>query len=290
MKEESNIKTVAYKILNSLISDSLYTRLKFRKNLHRWPDLKNPRTFNEKLCWLKLHRREPEMSVMVDKAQAKDYVRDILGEEYIIPTFGLWERAEDIDFGLLPDRFVMNGTHDSGRVIVCTDKNQLDFDRARQEMQQSLDRDFYAITREWPYKNVPHRIIAEQFIRQSDGGLTDYKFFCFNGHVDCVMVCIDRHLGKPKFYFFDRNWNFLRLNKRGVAAPEGFTLPRPEGMERMFEIASILSKGQPFVRVDLYNVDGKIYFGELTFYPDGGVDPNILPSTDQRWGDLLDLK
>ncbi len=290
MKEESNIKTVAYKILNSLISDSLYTRLKFRKNLHRWPDLKNPRTFNEKLCWLKLHRREPKMSVMVDKAQAKDYVRDILGEEYIIPTFGLWERAEDIDFGLLPDRFVMKGTHDSGRVIVCTDKNQLDFDRARQEMQQSLDRDFYAITREWPYKNVPHRIIAEQFIRQSDGGLTDYKFFCFNGHVDCVMVCIDRHLGKPKFYFFDRNWNFLRLNKRGVAAPEGFTLPRPEGMERMFEIASILSKGQPFVRVDLYNVDGKIYFGELTFYPDGGVDPNILPSTDQRWGDLLDLK
>ena len=290
MKEESNIKTVAYKILNSLISDSLYTRLKFRKNLHRWPDLKNPRTFNEKLCWLKLHRREPEMSVMVDKAQAKDYVRDILGEEYIIPTFGLWERAEDIDFGLLPDRFVMKGTHDSGRVIVCTDKNQLDFDSARQEMQQSLDRDFYAITREWPYKNVPHRIIAEQFIRQSDGGLTDYKFFCFNGHVDCVMVCIDRHLGKPKFYFFDRNWNFLRLNKRGVAAPEGFTLPRPEGMERMFEIASILSKGQPFVRVDLYNVDGKIYFGELTFYPDGGVDPNILPSTDQRWGDLLDLK
>ena len=290
MKEESNIKTVAYKILNSLISDSLYTRLKFRKNLHRWPDLKNPRTFNEKLCWLKLHRREPEMSVMVDKAQAKDYVRDILGEEYIIPTFGLWERAEDIDFGLLPDRFVMKGTHDSGRVIICTDKNQLDFDRARQEMQQSLDRDFYAITREWPYKNVPHRIIAEQFIRQSDGGLTDYKFFCFNGHVDCVMVCIDRHLGKPKFYFFDRNWNFLRLNKRGVAAPEGFTLPRPEGMERMFEIASILSKGQPFVRVDLYNVDGKIYFGELTFYPDGGVDPNILPSTDQRWGDLLDLK
>lgn len=290
MKEESNIKTVAYKILNSLISDSLYTRLKFRKNLHRWPDLKNPRTFNEKLCWLKLHRREPEMSVMVDKAQAKDYVRDILGEEYIIPTFGLWERAEDIDFGLLPDRFVMKGTHDSGRVIVCTDKNQLDFDRARQEMQQSLDRDFYAITREWPYKNVPHRIIAEQFIRQSDGGLTNYKFFCFNGHVDCVMVCIDRHLGKPKFYFFDRNWNFLRLNKRGVAAPEGFTLPRPEGMERMFEIASILSKGQPFVRVDLYNVDGKIYFGELTFYPDGGVDPNILPSTDQRWGDLLDLK
>lgn len=290
MKEESNIKTVAYKILNSLISDSLYTRLKFRKNLHRWPDLKNPRTFNEKLCWLKLHRREPEMSVMVDKAQAKDYVRDILGEEYIIPTFGLWERAEDIDFGLLPDRFVMKGTHDSGRVIVCTDKNQLDFDRARQEMQQSLDRDFYAITREWPYKNVPHRIIAEQFIRQSDGGLTDYKFFCFNGHVDCVMVCIDRHLGKPKFYFFDRNWNFLRLNKRGVAAPEGFTLPRPEGMERMFEIASILSKGQPFVRVDLYNVDGKIYFGELTFYPDGGVDPNILPSTDQRWGDLLDYR
>lgn len=289
MKKESSIKRRIYSIANMLISDSMYTRLKFRRNLKRWPDLKNPKTFNEKLCWLKLHHRDALMSVMVDKCDAKKYVAGIIGEEYIIPTYGVWERVEDIDFDKLPDRFVMKGTHDSGRVIVCSDKNQLDKEDALNEMQRSLDRDFYAITREWPYKNVPRRIIAEKFLRQSDGGLTDYKFFCFDGHVDSVMVCLDRHIGDTKFYFFDRDWNFLRLNKRGIAAPDGFSLPKPEGLERMFEIASELSKGQPFLRVDLYNIDGKIYFGELTFYPDGGVDPNILPSTDERWGALLNL-
>lgn len=289
MKWESKLKSAAYRIANILIPDSIYTRLKFKKNLRRWPDLREPRTFNEKLCWLKLHHRDSVMSTMVDKADAKQYVADIIGPEYIIPTYGVWSHVEQIDFGLLPQQFVMKGTHDSGRVIVCADKSELDIEEACKEMQRSLDRDFYAITREWPYKNVPHRIIAEKFIQQSDGGLTDYKFFCFNGYVDCVMVCLDRHIGCPKFYFFDKDWNFLRLNKRGVAAPDGFTLPRPEGIEKMFEIASILSKNQPFVRVDLYNVDGKIYFGELTFYPDGGVDPNILLSTDERWGKLLDI-
>lgn len=289
MKWESKLKSMAYRIANLLIPDSIYTRLKFKKNLRRWPDLRKPRTFNEKLCWLKLHHRDSIMSTMVDKADAKQYVADIIGPEYIIPTYGVWSHVEQIDFDLLPQQFVMKGTHDSGRVIVCADKSELDIKDACKEMQRSLDRDFYAITREWPYKNVPHRIIAEKFIRQSDGGLTDYKFFCFNGYVDCVMVCLDRHIGSPKFYFFDKDWNFLRLNKRGVAAPDGFTLPRPEGIEKMFEIASVLSKNQPFVRVDLYNVDGKIYFGELTFYPDGGVDPNILLSTDERWGKLLDI-
>ena len=289
MKQESKFKRSIYGIANMLISDSMYTRLKFKRNLKYWPDLKNPRTFNEKLCWLKLHHRDPMMSIMVDKADVKKFVADILGEEYIIPTYGVWERVEDIDFDSLPKKFVMKGTHDSGRVIVCVDKESLDVGKARNEMQLSLNRDFYAITREWPYKNVPHRIIAEKFIQQSDGGLTDYKFFCFNGHVDCVMVCLDRHIGDTKFFFFDKDWNFMRLNKRGVAAPENFTLPRPNGIDKMFEIASELSKGQPFLRVDLYNVDGKIYFGELTFYPDGGVDPNILRSTDERWGNLLDL-
>lgn len=289
MKQESKFKRTIYGIANKLISDSMYTRMKFRRNLKYWPDLKNPKTFNEKLCWLKLHHRDPMMSIMVDKSEAKKYVAGIIGKEYIIPTYGVWKRVEDIDFDSLPEKFVMKGTHDSGRVIVCDDKKRLDREEVLNEMRQSLDRDFYAITREWPYKNVPRRIIAEQFIQQSDGGLTDYKFFCFDGHVDCVMVCLDRHIGDTKFYFFDRDWNFLRLNKRGLAAPEGFTLPKPEGIGRMFDIASELSQGQPFIRVDLYNIDGRIYFGELTFYPDGGVDPNILPSTDERWGTLLNL-
>lgn len=290
MKQESRLRTLVYRFANRLVPDSIYTRLKYKRNLHHWPNLRNPKTFNEKLSWLKLHYRDPLMSRMVDKADAKDYVAQIIGDEYVIPTYGLWDSADDIDFSALPEQFVMKGTHDSGRVIVCADKSVLNEAEAREEMRKSLKRDFYAITREWPYKNVPHRIIAEKYIQQSDGGLTDYKFYCFDGYVDCVMVCLDRHLNDTKFYFFDKDWNFLRLNKRGLAAPDGFTLPEPEGMDRMFEIASILSKGQPFVRVDLYNVDGKIYFGELTFYPDGGVDANILPQTDERWGKLLNLK
>ena len=290
MKSESGLKKNIYSLANRLIPDGLYTLLKFRRNLGRWPDLKNPKTFNEKLCWLKLNHRDPIMTTMVDKAEAKNYVAKIVGEEYIIPTLGLWQRVEDIDFDTLPEKFVMKGTHDSGRVIVCFDKSKLDLDYALREMQASLDRDFYAITREWPYKNVPHRIIAEEFLQQADGGLTDYKFFCFDGYVDCVMVCLDRHLGDTKFYFFDKDWNLLRLNKRGKAAPADFTLPRPKNLDKMFEIASVLSKGQPFLRVDLYNVDGKIYFGELTFFPDGGVDPNLLPETDKRWGQLFNLE
>ena len=289
MKNESLSKSVLYRIANILIPDGLYTRLKFKRNHHRWPDLKPPKTFDEKLCWLKLHYRKPIMSKMVDKADVKKYVTDLIGEEYVIPTYGIWSRVEDIDFDALPDKFVMKGTHDSGRVIVCTDKSKLDREESRRQMQTSLKRDFYAITREWPYKHVAHRIIAEKYLQQADGGLSDYKFYCFDGYVDCVMVCIDRHLGDTKFYFFDKDWNFLRLNKRGKAAPEGFTLPCPKNIDKMFEIASTLSKGHPFVRVDLYNVDGKIYFGELTFFPNGGVDPNRLPETDLRWGKLVKL-
>lgn len=289
MKNESAVQKLLYRISKFLIPDGLYTRLKFRKNLGRWPDMRNPKSFNEKLCYLKLHRREPIMSVMADKHEAKQYVSQRIGEQYIIPTFGLWDNAEDIDFKELPNKFVIKGTHDSGGVVVCRDKAKLNLNEVREQMRCSLERDFYAITREWPYKNVQHRIIAEAFIQQRNGGLTDYKFFCFDGYVDCVMVCLDRHLDDTKFYFFDKDWNFLRLNKRGQAAPEGFTLPKPEGIDEMFRIASELSKGHPFLRVDLYNVDGKIYFGELTFFPDGGVDPNLLPETDLHWGQLIKL-
>lgn len=289
MKHESTTQRWLYKIANLLISDKLYTQLKFYRSFGRFPDFKNPKTFNEKLCYLKVFRHNPAYTTMVDKVAAKDYVANIIGSEYIIPTLGVWERAQDIDFETLPDKFVMKGSHDSGRVVVCSDKSRLDREATRREMADSLKRDFYAITREWPYKNVPHRILAEKFIRQSDGGLNDYKFFCFNGKVDCVMVCLDRHLNDPKFYFFDRDWNFLRLNKRGIAAAEDFTLPKPENMDAMFDMAEKLSQHLPFVRVDLYNVDGKIYFGELTFFPDGGVDHNLLPETDLYWGNLLNL-
>lgn len=290
MHSDSKLKSLLYR-LALVVPDRWFVALKFRKNLGRWPDLRNPKTFNEKLNWLKLHDHNPLYTTMVDKYEAKRYVASIIGEEYIIPTLGVWERAEDIDFDSLPDKFVLKATHDSGRVIICRDKSKLDRAQAVADMRASLKRNFYAVTREWPYKNVKPRIIAETLLETTDGeDLKDYKFFCFNGRVDSVMVCVDRNIGKTKFYFFDEDWNLLRINKGGLSVPEDFTMPKPKGIDKMFKIALILSKGHSFVRVDLYNVSGKIYFGELTLFPDSGLDPNLLETTDLRWGELVKIK
>lgn len=285
------VSAVTHKYLKFL-PDKLYLSLLYRAKMGKCINWKNPHTFNEKLQWLKLYNRKPEQTTMVDKYAVKNYVAELIGSDYIIPTFGAWEYFDQIDFDLLPKQFVLKTTHGGGNggVVVCRDKTNFDRRKAREILEGSLRSDIYRNLREWPYKNVERKIIAEKYIQQADGGLTDYKFFCFDGHVDCVMVCLDRHIGDSKFYFFDQNWNLLRLNKRGLAAPEGFTLSRPANLDKMFEIASILSKGHPFVRVDLYNIDGKIYFGELTFFPASGTDSNILPKADNRWGKLLSIE
>ena len=207
MKNDSLIKRQLYKVAALLIPDSLFVRLKFRKAMGRWPDLKNPRTFNEKLNWLKLHDHNPLYTRMVDKYEAKKYVAGIIGEEYIIPTYGVWDKAEDIDFDLLPDKFVMKATHDSGRVIICHDKSALDREWSRAEMKKSLQRDFYAVTREWPYKNVKPRIIAEKLLESPvDKGLADYRVHNFNGTPQIILVCRDRFesTGLTEAFYADR--------------------------------------------------------------------------------------
>ena len=269
--------------------DRLFLSIKYRLIMGYWPNLTSPNTFNEKLQWLKLHDLNPRYTGLVDKVTAKDLVAGQIGrKDIVIPTYGVWQRFDDIDFDSLPDRFVLKTNHDSGCVYVCRDKSKIDKRKLRGKFEKSLACNYFYVAREWPYKSISRCIMAEKFIQEASGGLTDYKFFCFNGFVDCVMICLDRHLGDTKFYFFDKEWNFLRLNERGLAEPEGFTLPKPEGIDEMFAIASELSKGFPFVRVDLYNVDGKIYFGEMTYYPDGGFDANLLKATDERWGKLID--
>ena len=262
------------------VPDELYLTRKFRAAMGRELDLAHPVTFNEKLQWLKLYARKPEYTVMVDKYAVRDYIKDVLGEEYLIPLVGVWEDPEEIDFDALPSRFVLKCNHN---------KSKLDVAAVKRELKRGLAQDYYLTGREWPYKNVPRKIIAEQFMTDESEGLIDYKFFCFDGKVDCVMVCIDRHLGDTKFYFFDQKWELKRLNIRGKNAPEGFTLRRPECMDEMFGIAARLSKGLPFARIDLYECGGRIYFGEITFFPDSGFDPNLLPETDRYFGDLIDL-
>jgi hypothetical protein len=240
------------------------------------------------LQWLKLYDRNPLYTTLVDKYKVKQWVADKIGEKYIIPTLAVYNSPEEVNLDALPDRFVLKCNHDSGSVVICRDKSIFDWDVAKRRLDSAIKKNFYWEAREWPYKNVKPRIFAEQYIQDNDhGGLNDYKFFCFNGNVDCVMVCIDRHKSDTKFYFFDNNWELKRLNIRGKNAPPGFTLPRPKKIEEMFRLSSILSKGIPFVRVDFYDIDGDIRFGEMTFFPEGGFDSNILPEADSHFGRLL---
>lgn len=252
-------------------------------------NLDNPQTFSEKLQWLKLYNRKPEYTQMVDKYEAKKYVARIIGEEYIIPTLGVWDKFDDIDFDSLPNQFVLKTTHGGGNtgVVICRNKTLFNKDEARRKLNKSLKMCIYKNFREWPYKNVKKRIIAEALI--GDGQIEDYKFSCYNGEATDVMICIDRDSGDTKFYFFDRNWELLRYNKRGLAAPKEFSLPRPQNLDKMFEIASVLSKNIPYLRVDLYNINGRIYFGETTFFPQSGFDPNLLPSTEVLFGSRIKL-
>lgn len=274
-----------------IVPDKLYLRWLFRLYMGYKLNLKNPQTFSEKLQWLKLYDRKPEYTQMVDKYEVKKYVASIIGEEYIIPTLGVWNSFDEIDFDALPNQFVLKTTHGGGNtgVVICKDKAIFNRDEAKAKLQRSLKQNIYRTLREWPYMNVKSRIIAEQYIVDSKGELNDFKFSCYDGNVTDVMICMERSIGDTKFYFFDKNWQLLRYNKRGLAAPEGFTVPKPENMDLMFRLASELSKGIPYLRVDLYNVDGKIYFGETTFFPQSGMDANLLPETDLLFGSRIKL-
>lgn len=276
---------------HDILSDKLYLKWMYRLEMGKRLDLRNPQTLNEKIQWLKLYNRNPEYTIMVDKYAVKKYVADIIGEKYIIPTLGVWDKVSDIDFDSLPDRFVLKTTHGggSGGVVICKDKSSFDFDVAKKKLSQSLKRDIYRNLKEWPYKDVPKRIIAEKYVQDSRGELNDYKFYSFNGKVDLVLVCCDRGSGNTKFYFFDRNWQLKRYNKMGKNAPSDFTMPKPDGIEKMFEIAELLGKNTVYSRIDLYNVDGTIYFGEITFFPASGFDKGRLPEIDLMFGQMLDL-
>ncbi len=277
------------------LSDRSYISLRHRLVMGEKLDLKRPVTFNQKLQWLKLHDHCPDYIRMVDKLSAKDYIARTIGKKYVVPLLGAWDDFESISLNSLPDRFVLKTTHDSGGVAICKSQKKFDASKARAVIEASLHHNYYWFGREWPYKSVKPRIIAEQYMCDDDTlpaekqELTDYKFFCFNGYVDCVMICFDRASGDTKFYFFDDQWKLKRLNKRGKEAPADFTLPRPECLDEMFEIASQLSRGIPYVRVDLYQSNGQVYFGEMTFFPQSGWDPNLLPETDLYFGNLIDL-
>ena len=279
------------KNLNFLFPDRLYLQLMFRCKIGHKLNLKNSKSFNEKLQWLKLYDRNPLYTTLVDKCAVKKWVADKIGEKYIVQTLGVWNNADEIDFEKLPNQFVLKTTNGGGGdVVICKDKSKFDIEKAVVRLNKGLKKSIYKKFREWPYKNVPPRIIAEKFLDDNGHVPADYKIYCFNGVPYKVMVCLDRDKDEAtKFYSFDFEWNLLRHNIRGKMAPEGFTLPKPKSLELMYGFSKELSKDIPFVRVDFYDLDGRLYFGEMTFYPDSGFDAAILPEIDELYGSMIDL-
>lgn len=281
---------VLHRIAPYIKDDELYVKMDYFFAFHKKLDLKNPKTFNEKLQWLKLNNRHIEYSELVDKYTAKQYVARIVGDDYIIPTLGIYESFDEIDFDNLPRQFVMKCTHDSGGVVVCKEKNKLDLSQASKKINNGLRKNCFWATREYPYKSVKPRIIIEQYLEDESGyELKDYKFFCFNGEPKFLFVATDRGLEKEetKFDFFDLEWNHLPFtnghpnSKQKICKPQNFAV--------MIELSRKLSQGFPHVRVDLYNVNGRIYFGELTFFHWSGLTPFVPEEWDYRFGEFLHL-
>lgn len=268
-------------------NDRLYIQLDYFSGMKRFPNLKHPQTFNEKLQWLKLNDKHEEYTRFVDKYEVKNYVCQVLGEDFIIPTLGVWNNFDDIDFTMLPNQFVLKTTHDSGGIVVVKDKSKLDLKAAKKKLERSLKRNYYYEHREYPYKNVKPRIIAEKFMVDESGTeLKDYKFFCFEGDVKFLFVATDRP-SDTRFDFFDAEFKHLPFKQGHPWAKK--EIKKPVGFEEMKRLASILSKNIPHVRVDLYNINGKIYFGEMTFFHFSANVPFEPAEWDKKIGSLLKL-
>ena len=270
------------------LPDSAYIQLNYFAHFKHFANLKEPKTYNEKLNWLKLHDRNPLYTTLVDKYAVKEYIAALIGEKYIIPTLGVWDRFDEINFDALPQRFVLKCTHDSEGLVIVTDKEKLDMKAAKEKIEASLKQNFYYIGREWPYKNVKPRIIAEQYMEdETDGELRDYKFFCFNGNPKAMFIASERNTGSVKFDYYDLVFNHLNIKQKYPNADTA--LKKPVNFDKMIELSGVLSKGFPHVRVDFYEVNGHLYFGELTFYHFSGFMPFQPADWDKTFGDWLEL-
>lgn len=297
-----NIKHLLYKLthINTLVdsfmgrtvdwwSDEFYLKVVFLMRMGYRLNLKQPRTFSEKLQWLKLNYIRPEYTKMVDKVAAKEYVRSIIGESYIIPTLGVWDEVNEIDWDSLPSQFVIKSTGDSGGVVVCKDKESLDIEASKRKLSVLGSRDYTRTSKEYPYKNVPHRYIAESYMEDESGyELKDYKFFCFNGVPQFLFVATGRQNNDTRFDFYDTDFNHLPVingHPNAVNPPQ-----KPQNFEEMLSVAAKLSAGIPHVRIDLYNINGSVYFGEMTFFHYSGMVPFKPIEWDYKFGEFLNIE
>lgn len=269
-----------------IFDDREYISRQFEYHMGYKLDLNNPQTFNEKLQWLKLYDRKPEYTQMVDKYEAKKYVADIIGDEYIIPTLGIYNSFDEIEFEKLPQQFVLKCTHDSGGIVLCKNKNHFDIGKAKIFLESRLKSNFYWIGREWPYKNITPQIIAEEYlVDESKVELKDYKFFAFDGKVKLIQVDYDRFVHhKRNLYTID--WKYIDAAIKYPTDPNR-KIECPTKLEKMIEISEKLSKHIPYVRVDLYLVGNRIYFGELTFYHGAGYEKFEPRELEYKLGDMI---
>ena len=291
LKNPAKIVHILNKLkLSRLLNDKHYLRLAYKASFGKKLDLENPKTYNEKLNWLKLYDRNPLYTTLVDKYEVKAYVADKIGEEYIIPTLGVWDKFEDIDFDKLPEKFVLKCTHDSGGLAICRDKSTFDVEAAKKKIKKSLKRNFYYYGREWPYKNVKPRIIAEEYMEDEETAeLRDYKFFCFDGVSKALFIASDRQKAgeEVKFDFFDIDFNHLPFTQ---GHPNAKVLPeKPKCFDEMRSLAEKLSKGLVQARIDFYEANGKVYFGEITLFHHNGMMPFAPEEWDYKFGEMIKL-
>ena len=271
-----------------LIPDKTYLKWQYRANLGKKLNLKNPQTFNEKLQWLKLHNKQPLFTQMVDKYAVRDYVAAKIGEERLVPLLGVWDRAEDIDFDALPDKFVLKCNHDSGSVIICKDKSTFDREAAVKKLRKKLKRDMFYWSREWPYKNISKKIICEEFMQdQNFDVLNVFKVMNFSNGNQIIQVIQDDKTEKESIDYFDPKWNRLEM-KQGFPNSE-VPLPKPKTLDTMLSLAKELSEGFPFLRTDFYEINGEVYFSEFTFFSDAGMCKFEPKDWDMKLGSWMEL-
>ena len=278
-----------FRKLSRLIPDRIYLQIVYFRHFKKFIDFDNPKTFNEKIQWLKLNYRKEEYTNLVDKYRVKQYITKLIGEEYVIPTLGVWKNVDDIDFKSLPEKFVLKCNNDSGGIVICKNKKDFDEVKAKSFLKERLKNNGYWYVREWPYKNVKPCIIAEKYMEDSiSKDLKDYKFFCFNGSMEFFDIDIDRFI-EHRSNYYDRNGNFLPFGK--TYCPPDYTkkIEMPKNLDKMIELAETISHNTVLSRIDFYEIDGQVYFGEITFYPGSGFSPFTDEKWDYKLGDMIDL-
>lgn len=291
LDKDARFRFLATRGLYNWMPDDKYLKRYYKARVGKDLNLENPTLFNEKLQWLKLYNRKEEYTNYVDKYEAKKIVSEKVGEQYVIPTYGVWERFDDIRFDELPDQFVLKCTHDCGGLVICKDKSKLDLEAVRKKIERSLKRNFYWHAREWPYKHVKPHILAEQYMEDEadKGDLTDYKIHCFNGEPKVIQVITGRFSkeGMINDHYYP-SWEKLDI-VRGQYVTNEKSVQRPQELDELLAMARKLSEGTPYLRTDFYIVNHRIYVGELTFFPASGFRSFTPEKWDRIWGDWITL-